>query len=124
MSAGDITHYYAWLWTRLSAKATVRCVRTRPGLQFFRQIGLPVEEVALSSLLMVARLLKCPEASAGLPWSRSLGEGNSLCLGTGPFPLVLCEARSQAEQAARLRRSSGPCWTSESSSDWWNVCLY
>lgn len=56
--------------------------------QFFRQIRLPVEELPLSSALMVARLLNCPEARAGLPWSRSLGEGNSLCLGTGPFPLV------------------------------------
>lgn len=39
-------------------------------------------------MLMVAWLLNCPEARAGLPRSRSLGEGNSLCLGTAPFPLV------------------------------------
>lgn len=44
--------------------------------------------VKLCSLLMMAGLLNCPEARAGLPRSRSLGEGNSLCLGTGPFPLV------------------------------------
>lgn len=40
------------------------------------------------SLLTAAGLLNCPEVRAGLPRSRSFGEGNSLCLGTGPFPLV------------------------------------
>lgn len=68
--------------------ASVMCPDEARPPQFFRQIRLPVEELPLGSALMVARLLNCPEARAGLPWSRSLGEGNSLCLGTGPFPLV------------------------------------
>lgn len=57
---------------------------------FFNILGYPSKRTAikLCSLLMVAGLLNCPEARAGLPRSRSLGEGNSLCLGTGPFPLV------------------------------------
>lgn len=56
----------------------------------FDLIGYPNRKTAikLCSLLSVAGLLNCPEARAGLPRSRSLGEGNSLCLGTGPFPLV------------------------------------
>lgn len=37
---------------------------------------------------MVSWLLNCPEVRARLPRSRSLGEGNSLCLGTGLFPLA------------------------------------
>lgn len=37
---------------------------------------------------MVSWLLNCPEVRARLPRSRSLGEGNSLCMGTGLFPLA------------------------------------
>lgn len=42
----------------------------------------------LCSSLMGTWLLNCPEVRARLPRSRSLGEGNSLCLGTGLFPLA------------------------------------
>lgn len=94
------------------------------GPKFFRQIRLPVEELPLSSVLMVARLLNCPEARAGLPWSRSLGEGNSLCLGTGPFPPVSVKPEVKLSQEQDCKTVSRPCRTSLSSSDWPKVCLY
>lgn len=71
-------------------------------------------------LCSLSEAVKVPGRESGeLPWSGSLGEGNSLCLGTGLFPLwPLCCGESHWGRSERASSSLHvKCQILESSSE-------